>query len=65
MSEGETGVFVPPADPAALAAALVGLLGDPARRLEMGKRGRADVERRFNKDAVNHVMEEILAEAAP
>ena len=38
----ETGVLVPPGDPAALAEALVGLLGDPARREAMAQ---ASVER--------------------
>jgi glycosyltransferase involved in cell wall biosynthesis len=36
---GETGLLVPPADPEAMAAALVKLLGDPAEANAMGKRG--------------------------
>ena len=37
---GETGLLVPPADPEAMAAALVKLLGDPAEANAMGRRGR-------------------------
>ena len=36
---GETGLLVPPADPEAMAAALVKLLGDPAEANAMGRRG--------------------------
>jgi glycosyltransferase involved in cell wall biosynthesis len=38
--QGETGVLVPPEDPAHLAHAVIGLLKDPHRRSEMGQRGR-------------------------
>ncbi|MEJ2266035.1 MAG: glycosyltransferase family 4 protein [Anaerolineales bacterium] len=38
--QGETGVLVPPEDPAHLAHAVIGLLKDPHRRTEMGQRGR-------------------------
>lgn len=37
VSDGETGVLVPPADPQALARAIVGLLADPDRRAVMGE----------------------------
>jgi glycosyltransferase involved in cell wall biosynthesis len=37
--DGVTGLLVPPADAGALATALCGLLADPARRDEMGRRG--------------------------
>jgi glycosyltransferase involved in cell wall biosynthesis len=44
---GETAVLVPPDDPAALAAAIGGLLDDPAARARLGAAGRARVLRRF------------------
>lgn len=40
VRDGETGVLVPHGDPAALAVALVDLLGDPERRQQMGAAGR-------------------------
>jgi len=47
VEDGDTGLLVPPADPAALADALVALLEDPLRAREMGRRGRARVAERF------------------
>lgn len=41
---GETGLLVPPEDPEAVAAALIGLLTDPAGRRRLGAAGRARVE---------------------
>jgi glycosyltransferase involved in cell wall biosynthesis len=38
LAHGETGVLVPAGDPAALAAAIDGLVGDPARARELGRR---------------------------
>lgn len=40
MIEGETGILVPPEDPAALAEAMIGLAGDHERRRRMGEAGR-------------------------
>jgi glycosyltransferase involved in cell wall biosynthesis len=48
---GKTGLLVPPADPAALAAAVTELLGDPARRQELGSRGRDHCLRTFDINA--------------
>ncbi|WP_237214681.1 glycosyltransferase family 4 protein [Falsiroseomonas oryziterrae] len=45
--EDETGLIVPPADAPALAAALVRLLGDPALRERLGRKGEAAARRRF------------------
>jgi glycosyltransferase involved in cell wall biosynthesis len=39
--DGVTGVYVPPADPVALRAAIVELLADDARRQELGRAARA------------------------
>jgi len=46
--DGETGILVPPRDPAALSAAMLSLLRDPARALEMGAAGRRRVVERFS-----------------
>ncbi len=49
--EGVTGLLVPPRDPAALAAALACLIGDPALRAELGKAGRARATAEFGVDS--------------
>jgi len=50
--DGVTGVHVPPRAPAHLAAALRGLLGDPARRRALGAAGARRARRRFGWDRV-------------
>jgi glycosyltransferase involved in cell wall biosynthesis len=45
--DGSCGVLVPPGDAGALAAAIGDLLDDPHRRADMGRGGRARVERNF------------------
>jgi glycosyltransferase involved in cell wall biosynthesis len=47
VSEGKTGLLVPPADPAALAAALRRLLAAPGLAAEMGQAGRSRASERF------------------
>ncbi len=47
IAEGETGLTVPPGDPAALANALSTMLVDPARLAAMGQAGRARVLAKF------------------
>ena len=49
---GETGLTVPPRDPAALAAALRTLLDDPALRARLGAAGQARAARLFSVDAM-------------
>jgi glycosyltransferase involved in cell wall biosynthesis len=49
---GETGVLVEPESPAALAAALDSLAGNPERRRELGRRGRRRVEEHFSAEAI-------------
>lgn len=55
---------VTPNDPPTLAAALRALLADPARRAEMGRRGRAVVEARYTWERVAAQMEELYARFA-
>ncbi len=52
VRDGETGVLVDPDDPAAVAAAVIALLGDPDRRARLGAAGRQAVERYYNWDRV-------------
>jgi len=49
--EGETGLLVPPADPSALARALLLLARDPRRRGEMGRAGREFVRAEYEWEA--------------
>lgn len=57
----ETGLTVPPSDPASLAAALTRLLGDPALRLRLGRAGREHVVQGFS-DQVQVARTEALYE---
>ncbi|MGI3781805.1 MAG: glycosyltransferase [Janthinobacterium lividum] len=52
VAEGETGLLVPPQDPAALATAVQGLLSDPARRRAYGRAGVRRARSRYSWDAV-------------
>jgi glycosyltransferase involved in cell wall biosynthesis len=58
--QGETGLLVPPRDPAALAAACAALLADPARARRLGEAGRARVAERFGWDRAAARMLEVL-----
>ncbi len=60
----ETGVVVPPGDPAVLAQAMDALLRDPARRRAMAQAGRKRLEARFAFDATIDAMEQAFAHAA-
>jgi glycosyltransferase involved in cell wall biosynthesis len=50
--DGETGLVVPPRDPAALRAALERLLADPGLRRRLGSAGRRRAQERFSWDVV-------------
>lgn len=54
VRDGETGLVVPPADPAALAEALLALLVDPARAAELGTAGQRSL--RANWRTAAHVV---------
>jgi glycosyltransferase involved in cell wall biosynthesis len=58
---GETGLIVPPGDPAALALALRELLQSPARRLELGRNARRRAERYYAWDPHIDRLEAIYA----
>jgi glycosyltransferase involved in cell wall biosynthesis len=58
VRHGETGLLVPPQDPAALAGAIDALLADPARRRTLALAGRQDVVARFSWSAV---VERVIA----
>src|SRR6185369_13738156 len=64
LREGETGLLVPPRDPAALAAALLRALDDPALRARLGAAARAasaefDIARTV--DRIQDLYDEVLA----
>jgi rhamnosyl/mannosyltransferase len=65
---GDTGLVVPPADTAALAAALNQLVHDPDLRTRMGERGRDLVRDEFNADTMSartvDLYREVLAAPA-
>jgi glycosyltransferase involved in cell wall biosynthesis len=60
---GETGLLVPPADPAALAAAVTELLTDPVRRQHLGSRGRDHCLRLFDIDTTVAGVDALYREA--
>ncbi|MDQ6916181.1 MAG: glycosyltransferase family 4 protein, partial [Actinomycetota bacterium] len=64
VRDGETGVLVPPGDPAALARALADLAADPDRRARLGAAAAVDVSDRFSVarllDRVQSLYDELL-----
>lgn len=52
LSHGKTGLLVPPNDPAAMAAAILALAGDPERAREMGRAAAAEFERSYTLEAM-------------
>jgi glycosyltransferase involved in cell wall biosynthesis len=66
--DGVTGLLVPPGDPAALAEAIVRLLGDPELAAALGRAGRARVERELRVDTMvartESLYDELLGRAS-
>jgi glycosyltransferase involved in cell wall biosynthesis len=66
LSEGQTGLLVPPADAVALGGALDRVIGDPALRLALGTRAR-QASRQYDVracvDSMQAFYDELLAEA--
>jgi rhamnosyl/mannosyltransferase len=60
---GVTGTIVPANDSAALGAALVRLLADPALRARMGAAGRQRVREKFTTEVMMRGMDQLYAEA--
>jgi phosphatidylinositol alpha-1,6-mannosyltransferase len=63
VRDGETGVLVPPEDPAAFAEAICRVLADPGAARRMGQNGRRAVETYFNWDRVVRDLRHIAGEA--
>jgi alpha-maltose-1-phosphate synthase len=64
VSDGETGLLVPPDDPEALAAALNALIGDRARAAALGRAGRERAVAEFGWQAVAAQTAGLYAELA-
>ena len=63
VEDGKTGVLVEPGRPEALAAAIRGVLADPARGRAMGRAGRLRVEAQFSWASVAERTREVYAAA--
>jgi glycosyltransferase involved in cell wall biosynthesis len=61
---GEAGWLVPPRDPESLAAAVLTLLRDPARRSELGRAGRTRVAERFSTERMVAAYRTLYADVA-
>jgi hypothetical protein len=64
VEEDVTGRYVPPGEAGALAAALAGLIADPARAARMGRQARARVEAGLNLDTYLQQMVQVIREVA-
>jgi glycosyltransferase involved in cell wall biosynthesis len=62
VDEGGTGLYVPPGDAPAMAAALNRLLADPAQAAHMGLQARAVVEDHLNLDTYLREMVQVVEE---
>jgi len=64
VSDGETGLLVPPDDPGALADALGALIADPARAAALGRAGRERAVAEFGWQSVAAQTAALYAELA-
>lgn len=64
VEEAGAGVFVPPGDPQALAAAICSLADDPHSSRQMGLRGRRCVEEHFEREVLAEKLASVLEEMA-
>jgi alpha-maltose-1-phosphate synthase len=64
VADGETGLLVPPGDPAALASAINVLLADEHRAAQMGRLGRARAEAEFGWASIAAQTVALYAELA-
>jgi glycosyltransferase involved in cell wall biosynthesis len=64
VAVGPDAVVVPPGDAGALAAALAGLLADPAARADLGRRARARAGAHFDAGLMARRTLAVLARAA-
>jgi len=62
VADGQTGLLVPPGDPAALAQAVNELVTDERQAAEMGRRGRARAEAEFGWASIAAQTAELYAE---
>lgn len=65
VADGETGLLVPPGDPAALAKAIRRLLADPERARAMGTAGRERARRLFGAEQMAEQTAAMYAELLP
>jgi glycosyltransferase involved in cell wall biosynthesis len=69
VADGVTGVLVPPDDPDQLAAAIIELIQDPARRRKMGAAGFERLKERFSPEQMAHgvstVYDAVLRQRRP
>lgn len=63
LASGRTGLLVPPRDPAALAAAVVAVLRDPALATHLVRAAQRDIEARFVWPVAARATEKVYAEA--
>jgi len=60
VSEGKTGLFVPPKDPPALAAAMLDLAQSSEKRIRFGRAGRQVAEEKFSLERMLDAMEGVF-----